>query len=108
MAALFEKYSQTSSKPKSKVLPLNVLKPAPIVFDMILKYLNDDEYEEIKSYKNYLELFCIDGGFEITIHVLNNGDGSSLVDAAVYGENKRGKTRKRLKNFLLELQEVLK
>lgn len=106
MLAIFEKYSQTSALPKSKILPKTVLKPAQVVFDTLVKYLTDDGYEDIKTYNDYYEIFCNDCGFEISIRVLNNGDGSSNIDVSLYGDHKRGRTRKRLKNFMLEIEEL--
>ena len=99
MLALFEKYSQTSDKPKSKITPISVKKGAPIVFKTILNYLEKEEYGDIETNKNFNEIYCCDRDYEITISVFDEGNYESLINISVYGEKKRGRTRGKLKAF---------
>ena len=99
MLALFEKYSQTSDKPKSKLTPILVKKGAPVVFKTVLEYLQKEEYGDIESNKNFFEIFCCDRDYEITISIFSENAYESLINISVYGDKKRGRTRSKLKTF---------
>ncbi len=108
MLAIFEKYSQTSDKGKSKLTPIQVKKGAPVVFKMILDYLTKEEYDDIESNKNFNEIYCCDRDYEITISIFSENAYESLINISVYGEKKRGRTRGKLKairNILIDLFE---
>ncbi|MGI6713835.1 MAG: hypothetical protein ACOX3K_02100 [Bacilli bacterium] len=106
MLALFEKYSQTSEERKHKIHPLLINKSAYLVFDKIAKYLAEEGYANLTLNKNFLEIYCTDYGFEITVIVSSEDEATALVNASVYGEKKRGRTRSRLKKFILEIDRL--
>ena len=108
MLAIFEKYSQTSDKPKSKLTPIQVKKGSPIVFKTVLDYLTKEEYDDIESNKNFNEIYCCDRDYEITISIFSENSYESLINISVYAEKKRGRTRGKLKairNLLIDLFE---
>lgn len=107
MIALFENYSQTSDKPKSKITPIVVKKGCAFVYDVILKYLKQEEYDDITTNKNFNEIYCCDRDFEISISMLDDGGYGCSINISVYGEKKRGRTRKKLKEIRGILSDVL-
>lgn len=99
MLALFENYSQTSDSPRSKVLPIVLKQNRITVFKKIVDYVTQEEYDDILPNKDFYEIYFCDRDFEITISILDEGSHSSIVNISVYGEKKRGFTRRKLKQI---------
>ena len=101
--AIFEKYSATSSSKKSKIPTLEINKSANTIFHILLDLLKKEEFENIESNQEYLDIYAEKFGYELSIQIYVNGLKTN-VDLSVYGENKRGKTRK----FLITYYQIIK
>ena len=96
--ALFEKYSQT--KEGTDYAPFIVNAPLLRCFEVISKWVKENDYKDIEENKDYWEIYGVKDEFEITITVSQEEKGS-LVNISVYG--KTGKTRKKLKEIISQL-----
>ena len=99
MWAIFEKYSQTSDAPKSKVLPISLKQNRKLVFKKILSYVEEEEYDDILPNQDFYEIYFCDKDFEITVTIFDEGAYGSTINISVYLETKRGKSRKKLKEI---------
>lgn len=107
MLAIFENYSQTSDKPKSKIKPIIIKKGCAFAYDVILKYLKQEEYDDITTNKNFYEIYCCDRDYEISFSLLDDGGYGCSVNISVYAEKKRGRTRRKLKEIRTIINNLL-
>lgn len=102
MFGLFEKYSSTSEK---KIGPITAKASTIRIFDIILKYVQDNECINISSNKEFCDIYCEQFGFEYTFQIVDD-NSNSIINIYVYGEKKRGKTYRRckaIKEYIIEL-----
>jgi hypothetical protein len=109
MFAFFEKYSQTSERTRRQRLhPLKVRLSMGRTFEMIESYFNTIEPLDTIIARDYFDICILDKkGFEISVF-LQTESGHTYINASVFGQDKRGKTRRRLYNLLDELRIVFK
>lgn len=100
--AIFEKYSQT--KEGTNYAPFIVSAPLIKCLDLTLKWVKENNYQEIEANKDYWEIFCTKDEFEITI-TLSQEDQGCLFNISVFG--KTGKTRKKLREIISQLISYL-
>ena len=107
--AIFEKYSHTSEKVKQDSLhPLKVRISIGKTYDLINKYIQSLEPIDIVRADDYYDVCMLDQNyFEISFQ-LTFESGLTYVNVSVYGDHKRGKTRKRLYRVLDDLRETFK
>lgn len=103
MLAIFEKYSQTSDAPKSKIRPINLKIGRASALKKILTFLEAEEYDEITLNKDFYEIYFCDRDFEITLSLFDEGGFGTTINISVYHENRRGLTRGKLK----EIRKIL-
>ena len=101
MFALFENCSSTSEERKAPVKPLELVASCERVFQMVYNDAKERDLYNLKYKKEYYEIFYWLGGFEVSITILQSTQGNrTYLHAMVYGEKKRGRTRKKLKQIL--------
>ena len=106
---LFEIFSQSSLKHKDKTLrTVTVKMGASYLASKIIDILKSLKYKTIKYNEHYQEIFTSKAGFEVTNHLVNSNNGSTLIDVDVYSPNNRGKTRKALRFLLNKFKEEFK
>ena len=109
MIALFENCSSTSEEKKAPVKPLEFDMSCERVYNKILKDITDRGYYGIQTKKEYYEIYYWYLGFEISISLTQSTHGNkSYLNMMVYGEKKRGRTRKMLKRLLEYYKGLLK
>lgn len=109
MIALFENCSSTSEEKKAPVKPLEFSSSCERIYQIILKDVQDKGYYGLKAKKEFYEIYYWYAGFEITISLVQSTQGSkAYLNMMVYGEKKRGRTRKMLKRLLEYYKELLK
>ena len=101
MLAIFENCSSTSEERKAPVKPLELVASCERVFQMVYNDAKQRDLYNRKFKKEYYEIFYWLGGFEVSISILQSTQGNkTYLHAMVYGEKKRGRTRKKLKQIL--------
>lgn len=109
MISLFENYSTTSNKNKNGLFTPFIVKIGnDQIKKIIYNYLKENNYEEILLLDHSKEIFGLKNGFELTINYFHIEGKGIEISTTVYGENKRGKTRKYLKNVLNDLRTLFK
>ena len=109
MLVIFENCSVTSEAKKAPVKPLEFSASCERIYQAILKDVNEHSYYGIKTKKEYYEIYYWYLGFEITISLAGGLEGGkTFLNMMVYGEKKRGRTRKMLKRLLEYYKELLK
>ena len=109
MIALFENCSTTSEEKKAPVKPLEFVSSCERLFQIIVKDAEEKDLYGIKTNKGFYEIYYWYAGFEISISLVQSTQGSkSYLNMMVYGEKKRGKTRKMLKARLEYYKDLLK
>ena len=109
MLALFENCSRTGEDKKANAKPLEFSISCERLYQIILKDVTDHEYYGLKTKKEYYEIFYWYLGFEITISLSQSLQGNkAYLNMMVFGEKKRGKTRKILKRLLEYYRDLLK
>ena len=109
MFALFENCSSTSEDKKAPVKPLEFASSCERIYQIILKDVTDKGYYGLKTKKEFYEIFYWYAGFEISISLVQSTQGSkTFLHMMVYGEKKRGRTRKMLKRLLEYYKDLLK
>lgn len=106
---LFENYSSTiePSSKRRKGLPCIVVKKTTNrVFELVKKFLEKENYYDVNANQEYNDIYGEKGGYEISIQISPNGS-ETLVSISVFGEKKRGKTRKYLKKLYFRLEKLL-
>ena len=100
MLAIFENCSITSEDRKAPVKPLELSSSCERIYNKILKDVTEKDYYGLKTKKEYYEIYYWYLGFEISINLVAGQQGNkSYLNMMVYGEKKRGRTRKMLKRF---------
>lgn len=108
MLAIFENCSSTSEEKKAPVKPLEFTASAERIYQKVLKDVEAHEYYGLKTNKDFYEIYYWYVGFEITITIAQAPQGhKSYLNMMVYGEKKRGKTRKMLKRLLEYYKDLL-
>lgn len=109
MIALFENCSVTSEAKKAPVKPLEFTCSCERAYQIILKDVTDKDYYGLKTKKEFYEIYYWYVGFEISISLVQSTQGNKcFLNMMVYGEKKRGRTRKMLKQLLSYYSELLK
>lgn len=109
MLAIFENCSSTSEAKKAPIKPLEFAASCERIYQLILKDVTEHDYYGLKTKKEFYEIYYWYAGFEITISLVQSTQGNkSFFNMMVFGEKKRGKTRKMLKRLLDYYQELLK
>lgn len=108
MLAIFENCSGTNDGKKSKILPISCKLNSSLAYDKIYDYLTKEEYADISGTKEFMDIYCYDRGYEISILLGIDQTGGSYINIVVYGPKKRGRTRKRLKLMRDEITNLLK
>ena len=109
MIALFENCSSTSEDKKAPVKPLEFSSSCERIYQIILKDITDKGYYGLKTKKEFYEIYYWYVGFEVTISLVQSTQGSKVfLNMMVYGEKKRGRTRKMLKKLLEYYKDLLK
>ena len=108
MIALFENCSSTSENRKAPVKPLELSASCERIYSKILKDVTEKDYYGIKTNKAYYEIYYWYLGYEVSISISQSTQGNkSFLNMMVYGEKKRGKTRKMLKYLLNYYKDLL-
>ena len=108
MLAIFENCSITSEDRKAPVKPLELSSSCERVYNKILKDVTEKDYYGLKTKKEYYEIYYWYLGFEISINLVAGQQGNkSYLNMMVYGEKKRGRTRKMLKRLLAYYKDLL-
>ena len=108
MLAIFENCSVTSEDRKAPIKPLELSSSCERIYNKILKDVTEKEYYGLKTKKEYYEIYYWYLGFEISINLVASTQGNkSYLNMMVYGEKKRGRTRKMLKRLLAYYIDLL-
>ena len=108
MLAIFENCSTTSEDRKAPVKPLELSSSCERIYNKILKDVTEKDYYGLKTKKEYYEIYYWYLGFEISINLVAGQQGNkSYLNMMVYGEKKRGRTRKMLKRLLAYYKDLL-
>ena len=108
MLAIFENCSVTSEDRKAPVKPLELSSSCERIYNKILKDVTERDYYGLKTKKEYYEIYYWYLGFEISINLVAGQQGNkSYLNMMVYGEKKRGRTRKMLKRLLAYYKDLL-
>ena len=108
MLAIFENCSVTSEDRKAPVKPLELSSSCERIYNKILKDVTEKDYYGLKTKKEYYEIYYWYLGFEISINLVAGTQGNkSYLNMMVYGEKKRGRTRKMLKRLLAYYKDLL-
>ena len=109
MLAIFENCSSTSEERKAPVKPLEFGSSCERLYQLILKDVTEKGYYGLKTNKQFYEIYYWYLGYEISISLVQGTQGNkSYLNMMVYGEKKRGRTRKMLKRLLEYYKELLK
>lgn len=109
MIALFEKCSSTSEDRKAPVKPIELVLSSERAFQIIFDDASKRQLYGLKTKKEFGEIFYWYIGFEVSITVLRNTQGNkTILHIMVYGEKKRGRTRKMLKRLIEYYRELFK
>ena len=109
MLAIFENCSMTGEDKKAAAKPLQFSSSCERIYQIILKDVNDHGYYGVKTKKEYYEIYYWYLGFEITVSLSQTTQGNkAYLNMMVFGEKKRGKTRKVLKRLLEYYKNLLK
>ena len=109
MIALFENCSSTSEEKRAPVKPLEFSSSCERVYQMILDDAKAKGYYGLKTKREFFEIYYWKAGFEISISLVHSVQGSkTYLNMMVFGEKKRGRTRKMLRNSLEYYKNLLK
>ena len=101
-----KKYVSTGEHKKESLKVIAVKQPTHIVFDKIVDYLQENEYEDIKSNKEFLDIYCYDFGYEISIQVLSDEKNTySYISVSMYKDHRSFMMTHHLKQFISTLKE---
>ncbi len=106
MIAILETYSTTSVK--GKIKPLEVKLGPTQTFDQLVKHFSEQDFLSTKFDRNYYDIFLDDYGYEISIYLGHDGGSNSIIQMSVYNPKGRGRTRRRLKYYYAEVEELFK
>lgn len=97
---LFENYSHTSnpSSKRGKYKALEIKQVTNRVYQTVLDKISSDGFYNIKQNKEYNDICAYKNGFELSIQISASGAGS-ILEFSVFGEHKRGKTRRFFKKY---------
>ena len=108
MLAIFENCSITSEDRKTPVTPLELSSSCERIYNKILKDVTEKDYYGLKTKKEYYEIYYWYLGFEISINLVAGQQGNkTYLNMMIYGEKKRGRTRKMLKRLLAYYKDLL-
>ena len=108
MLAIFENCSITSEDRKTPVKPLELSSSCERIYNKILKDVTEKDYYGLKTKKEYYEIYYWYLGFEISINLVAGQQGNkTYLNMMIYGEKKRGRTRKMLKRLLAYYKDLL-
>ena len=108
MIALFENCSSTSEEAKAHVKPLELSGSCERIYQKIVKDVNDKGYYGLKTKKEFFEIYYWYLGYEVSISLVQGTQGNkAYLNMMVYGEKKRGRTRKMLKQLLEYYKNLL-
>ena len=109
MIALFENCSSTSEEKRAPVKSLELSSSCERVYQLILDDAKAKDYYGLKTKREFFEIYYWKAGFEISISLVHSTQGSkTYLNMMVYGEKKRGRTRKMLRNSLEYYKNLLK
>lgn len=105
---LFDTYATTCSPSnlKGKLHPLVCVELQSTIFEKIKQYMNENNYLEQEINEEYFDLFGVKDGFEVSFIVSRN-EGRTIIEMNVYGENKRGKVKRKLKEIYADIAQYL-
>ncbi|MDY0118599.1 MAG: hypothetical protein RBR80_03475 [Bacilli bacterium] len=107
MIHLFSRCSRTTSPELKKALPHFELSISPQkAYNLVLAFLEQYEYENIKANADFGDIYSEKKGFEITF-LISEVDKKAQILISIYGKNKRGQTYTRLKIVYDEFDEFL-
>lgn len=101
---LFENYSATKENSR-KYPPLIIKKPINRVYDELIKFVKKQGFESIKTSEEFYDIYGERYGYEISIQLAVDGF-NTLLNMSIYGEKKRGRTRKVFKRYYLLINEL--
>lgn len=103
--ALFEKYSRTNpSKPDLQPIKVKLIKEK--AFPMLVDFLKSLKPSDIIVSQEFYDVAIIDReGFEISAEIVGENVNITHINLSVFGENKRGRTRKRLRELLKDIRK---
>lgn len=96
--ALFENYSSTSSRRRSKYPSISVNKPCNVVFREISEFIKKENFFNIKCNEEYYDIYGEKNGYELSVQISVDGLKTNI-DMSVFGAKKRGRTRRFLKTY---------
>ena len=97
---LFENYTSTDqpSAKRKKFPVLTVNKISNRVFDIVLAKVKEEGFYNITANPEYFDIYGEKAGFELSIQICATGT-KTIVEMSVYGEHRRGQTRKFFKRY---------
>lgn len=105
---MFESYSQSSQVHKDPTLrSIAVNKSPTYLANDIINILKSLKYKKITYNDVFNEIFTSKAGYEVTINLLSGSNGQTIINAAVYSKENKGKTRKALRFLLNKFKEEL-
>lgn len=104
--AWFEKYSSTGETSEFKYAPVEINKNYSIVLNELIKRIETLKGENITINKDFLDIYYEKDGFQISYTLNQNEAGHTILNVHIFGEKKRGKTRKKLISELTLLYEL--
>ena len=105
MLEIFENYSVAN--PDCKIKPIESNLSINELLIILENHFKTQEYNNIFIDNNFCEIYAKKNGFEVSLQLIQSKQGS-LINASVYGRNKRGKTRKYLKQLLTDIKNIIK
>ena len=106
MGGLFEKYSFTQEGfPNINLKPVIVKIGSKSAISKVEEYLAINNYLDIKTNLQFNEVFGCREGLDYTISAIQDG-GKTIINVAVYCENKIGRSRKALVTIVRELRAL--
>lgn len=108
MPGFLEKYSYTQEQFKDVALrPISLHLGVRLAMDMIAKHFENDGFFDITINDTFNDAFAKKNDLEYTI-TGTQYDGGTLLNVFVYCETKIGKSRKALRNEVMQLREIFK
>lgn len=106
---LFENYTSTDqpSAKRKKFPALTVNRISNRVYDIVLEKVKEEGFYNITANSEYFDIYGEKAGFELSVQISATGQ-NSIVEMSIYGEHRRGRTRKFFKRYYHLFENLLK
>jgi len=105
---LFDIFSCTGEGKQFKYKPIVFKISSKQTYDKLKKMLLEEAADIVNANDDYFDICYKENGFEISYLVGQDEMNHAFLTVSVYGEHKRGRTRRYLKKKLKEINEKFK